>query len=395
MRSTRFIVSVVVCLLLISSKTIFAQAALDCVTLVDQSLRDFGNSCRNLESGTLCYGHKSVTAQTNSSNSGSFQKSADQLPLNTIESLSTSAANLTNSDWGLALANMIPADSTTSVRLLLMGDAKLELAPTVPTGLQIGTGFGAEACSEAPSLAAIETTGDAPVALKINGIAAQATALVIFQQDSVNAIKAIVYSGTFAISGGATAQAGQTLAGVMDNKGTILFWSAPRPTNENETNAAAIVANAFTSLGILHPTPIPPTPTAIPIPPTQIPVANESCGEGVTHVVQPGENLFRIAMRYDTTIGAIQNANGITDMNQIIVGQTLVIPCGVDTGTSSVAPGSNDSGTQPTAAPSDAATPAPALPTTQTIDCSAFSGSLPPNMPPAFQQLFNQFCSNP
>ena len=392
MHSTRFAASVVVCLLLLSAKTIFAQAALDCATLVDQSLTDFGTSCRNLATGTLCYGNKSVTAKTNSVNSGSFQNPADQVPLNTIESVSTSVANPANGEWGLALANMMPADSTTPVQMLLMGDARLGLAPTVPTSLIIGTGFGSEACGEAPSLAAIATTGDTPVTLNINGIAAQATSLVIFQQESANAIKAIVYSGTFAISGGAMAQAGQTLAGVMDNKGTLLFWSAPRPTNESEAKAVTVAVNAFTSVGIIQSTPVPPPPTATPIspteiPPTEVPPENASCGYGVTHVVQVGDNLFRIALRYGTSIEAIQNANGITDMNAIVVGQTLFIPCGVDSGTSNTA--------EPTAVPNGGATPVPTAPTTQTIDCSIFNGSLPPNAPPSFQQLFNQFCSHP
>ncbi len=398
MRSTRLVVSVVVCLLLLSARTIFAQAALDCASLVDQSLTDFGNSCRDLQSGSLCYGHKSVTAQTNSSNSGLFQNLADQLPLNVVESVTTSSANPTTAEWGLALANMIPADSTAAVNMLLMGHAKLTLAPTAPTSLEISTYFGTPTCGEAPSVAAIDTTGDTPTALKINGIDAQANALVIFQQESANAIKAIVYSGSLAISGGATAQAGQTLAGVMDNKGTILFWSAPRPTNENEAKAATVVVNAFNSIGVIQATSIPP-PTATPIPPTAAPVSNESCGEGVTHVVQPGENLFRIALRYGTSIGTIQKANNIADMNQIVVGQTLVIPCGVDSGTSSVAPENNNGGdqAQPTTAPSeDGATPAPAtVPTNQMIDCNSFNGSLPANAPPAFQQLFNQFCSHP
>ncbi|MBA3875224.1 MAG: hypothetical protein H0X30_39365, partial [Anaerolineae bacterium] len=130
MRSTRLVVSVVVCLLLLTARTIFAQAALDCATLVDQSLVDFGNSCRNLANGVACYGHKSVTAQTNNNNTDSFLIAADQLPLNIVEKLSTSAANPTNSDWGLALANMVPANSTTPVQILLMGDANFTLAPT-------------------------------------------------------------------------------------------------------------------------------------------------------------------------------------------------------------------------------------------------------------------------
>jgi LysM repeat protein len=47
---------------------------------------------------------------------------------------------------------------------------------------------------------------------------------------------------------------------------------------------------------------------------------------GTTHVVRPGENLYRIALRYGTTILALASANGIAEPTQIRVGQTLVIP---------------------------------------------------------------------
>jgi LysM repeat protein len=49
---------------------------------------------------------------------------------------------------------------------------------------------------------------------------------------------------------------------------------------------------------------------------------------GTTHVVQPGENLYRIALRYGTTILALASANGISEPTQIRVGQTLIIPGG-------------------------------------------------------------------
>jgi len=47
-----------------------------------------------------------------------------------------------------------------------------------------------------------------------------------------------------------------------------------------------------------------------------------------THVVQPGENLFRIALRYGTTVEAVSQANNITNPSLIYVGQTLTIPSG-------------------------------------------------------------------
>lgn len=47
--------------------------------------------------------------------------------------------------------------------------------------------------------------------------------------------------------------------------------------------------------------------------------------EEFIYVVQPGDNLFRIALRFNTTVEAIQAANGLEDTT-IYVGQELIIP---------------------------------------------------------------------
>ncbi|MEM7533043.1 MAG: LysM peptidoglycan-binding domain-containing protein [Chloroflexota bacterium] len=46
----------------------------------------------------------------------------------------------------------------------------------------------------------------------------------------------------------------------------------------------------------------------------------------VRHVVQPGEGLYEIAVKYDVDISAIANANKLTDRNLLRVGQELIIP---------------------------------------------------------------------
>src|SRR5258706_16033808 len=51
----------------------------------------------------------------------------------------------------------------------------------------------------------------------------------------------------------------------------------------------------------------------------------------MTYTVQPGENLFRIALRYGTTVEALAAANQITDPTHITVGEVLIIPGGADT----------------------------------------------------------------
>ncbi|NDJ76603.1 MAG: LysM peptidoglycan-binding domain-containing protein [Chloroflexi bacterium] len=62
------------------------------------------------------------------------------------------------------------------------------------------------------------------------------------------------------------------------------------------------------------PSPVPPTPS--PSPPIQ----------PTTHVVQVGENLFRISLRYNVTINALVRANGIPNPSLIYPGQVLTIP---------------------------------------------------------------------
>jgi LysM repeat protein len=49
-------------------------------------------------------------------------------------------------------------------------------------------------------------------------------------------------------------------------------------------------------------------------------------GQSGTHVVQQGENLFRIALRYGVDMNELALANNITDPAQIYAGQVLIIP---------------------------------------------------------------------
>lgn len=73
----------------------------------------------------------------------------------------------------------------------------------------------------------------------------------------------------------------------------------------------------------------------------------QNAGEQV-HVVQGGENLFRISLRYGVSMQAIAQRNSIANFNLIFVGQRLIIPAG---GT-----------TPPPATPPPGSTPAPTPP---------------------------------
>ncbi|MBU0704159.1 MAG: LysM peptidoglycan-binding domain-containing protein [Chloroflexi bacterium] len=73
------------------------------------------------------------------------------------------------------------------------------------------------------------------------------------------------------------------------------------------------------------PTVEPATPEPTAVIPAPTPISQPAPSGQVTHVVQRGENLFRIALRYGTSVEAVASANGIANPALIYVGQRLVI----------------------------------------------------------------------
>jgi LysM repeat protein len=94
--------------------------------------------------------------------------------------------------------------------------------------------------------------------------------------------------------------------------------TAPATSSESPVATSVPVATAV-------PTSVPAaTPVPTSVPPTTVPAA--PTGEATTHIVQPGENMFRIALRYGVTVEAIAQANGIANTHMVYVGQRLTIP---------------------------------------------------------------------
>jgi LysM repeat protein len=93
------------------------------------------------------------------------------------------------------------------------------------------------------------------------------------------------------------------------------------------------------------PVPAPTAASATSAPPLAPPAAGQQ-----THIVQAGENLFRIALRYGVTMQAIMAANGMSNPTLIYAGQQLVIPEGGTsvTGASQTTTGGTCSGFQAT-----------------------------------------------
>lgn len=103
------------------------------------------------------------------------------------------------------------------------------------------------------------------------------------------------------------------------------------------------------------------TPQATPPPPTTTPTPG---GERV-HVVQAGENLYRIGLLYGLSWVAIAEYNGITDPNTITVGQELRIP------PSPTATPAAETNAMPPASDTPPTTPDEAPPEPTTVDAAS------------------------
>lgn len=109
-------------------------------------------------------------------------------------------------------------------------------------------------------------------------------------------------------------------------------------TNEAIIEANGLNENAliFVGQGLIIPVRIPNPATVTPTHTPLVPVATATPGGGgstggpligeVIYVVQPGDTLSRIATRYNTTVAAIAQLNGIVNPNLIRVGQQLRVP---------------------------------------------------------------------
>jgi LysM repeat protein len=133
------------------------------------------------------------------------------------------------------------------------------------------------------------------------------------------------------LAAGAQAEEGQGAATVAPSAEAPSEGAATEaaPTAEVPTSVPPTAEPTLAVVATPAPTAPPaPTPTPPAPPPTAVVAPTAAPAGGTVHVVQPGENLFRIALRYGTTVQAIASANGISNPALVYVGQRLTIPGG-------------------------------------------------------------------
>jgi LysM repeat protein len=93
--------------------------------------------------------------------------------------------------------------------------------------------------------------------------------------------------------------------------GQVLIIPVPAPAAPTPAVTGTVTPATPAPTAAVTATPVPPSPT----------------GE-IVHVVQPGENLFRISLQYNLLASVVAAYNGIANPNLIYVGQKIRIPLG-------------------------------------------------------------------
>jgi polysaccharide biosynthesis protein PslG len=128
------------------------------------------------------------------------------------------------------------------------------------------------------------------------------------------------------------------------------------PVNPNATAQATGAATSAATASVEAPTATtaPPTvePTVATPNPTSAATAAPTAGAiPATYTVQPGDNLYRIALKFNTTMQAIMDLNGLANPNVIFVGQVLKIPGGSAANNATPVPGATPGATLAPATP--------------------------------------------
>jgi polysaccharide biosynthesis protein PslG len=94
-------------------------------------------------------------------------------------------------------------------------------------------------------------------------------------------------------------------------------------TNRNNIVVGTVLKIPDTTNPVSTPVMATPTATSVPVIPTVQATTEPSTGD--TYTVVRGDTLFRIATRFNTTVGELQRLNNISNINVIEVGQVLIL----------------------------------------------------------------------
>ncbi|MEO8396308.1 MAG: LysM domain-containing protein, partial [Chloroflexota bacterium] len=313
------------------------------VTLAETSV---GLVCNGIGRNQACYGNHLVSVGFRPDSDLKFVQAGDKVDLLSITRLSTSPLNMQTHDWGIAVikaqANLPDALPGQNVTFLLYGDTTLDNPTADMHAVTVSTRIGSSNCTEVPDSAVlIQSPEGSQVAMNINGadVTLGSTAYVTASQETKSMTFAILEGQGIIAANGVTQvvnpgmQTGIQLGGA-DGLHADGPPSVPSPYDIN------LIGNSPVKLldrQIVIPPPgqggqaVTDTPT-----PIQQAVAT-TCAPRTDwpyhYVIQSGDFLSTIALKLNMRTDDLQTGNCIANPNQLIAGQSIMVPRPLPTNT--------------------------------------------------------------
>lgn len=309
-------------------------ATLSCDTLVTRALEKANQSCNMIGRNQACYGNNLVRAEFQPNITLSFANSGDVVDVSTLRQLTTAPLDETQGTWGIALlkvqANLADTLPGQNVTFLLFGNAVLDnISPTMQA-VVLKTGIASTTCESVPKSALmLQSPEGTQATMNINGasVTLGSTAYLTAEENSELTIATI--EGSAIVSASNITRIVQPGAQVRLPLGGTDGLQVSGPPSEPEPYEIQEVIQA--PLPLLErlvqvPQPIAPAPTSTSVPVQATTVCVPRQDWNFSYRVQAGQTLFQIAQLFGVSVNELQQANCITNPNQIQVGQQLRVP---------------------------------------------------------------------
>jgi len=181
--------------------------------------------------------------------------------------------------------------------------------------MSLRTATSLPACAEAEPFIAIELPVDFDANFTINGVDIQLGSMVTFQQVHPNALSMTVHRGRASTTFGQVVQQSESIVGVMSRREgelpSITQWSGALRASDVELARGERAQAALNSLARANGWR---ERSAYDMP------------EDITHIVERGDSLYGLTVRYDTNVHYIIAANGEEESLRLLVGAEILIP---------------------------------------------------------------------
>ena len=320
---------------------------ISCDQLVTLAETSVGLVCDGIGRNQACYGNHLVSVEFQPNSPLTFQKSGDTVDLLQVKKLSTSPLNIQTKDWGIAVvkaqANLPDALPGQNVTFLLYGDTTVDNPSPNMNAVTVSTRIGNTSCTKVPDSAVlIQAPQGAQVAMNINGadVTLGSTAYITAELNKDMQFAIVEGQGIITANGVTRiVQPGAQVAIPLGGADGLRANGAPSEPVPFDVAAMNLAPFKLLDRQIVIPPPIVPGQTVqgtdTPTPVAQ--VAATACAPRTDwtfhYIIQRGDNLSAIALKLNARTADLQAGNCIANPNQLIAGQSILVPRPVPTNT--------------------------------------------------------------